>query len=148
MIYKPVYFDLHELVCPDIYKKFGEIAWQFFDARLLATIDIIRQKIGKPIEVNNWKAGGQFDERGFRCIQCSLVQKAISEKRLYVSPHMTGQAIDFDITGLMAEEVRQWLQKNPNILPYPIRLEANVSWVHLDTRDADKGKIYLFNPDV
>jgi hypothetical protein len=65
---------------------------------------------------------------------------------MYVSPHMTGQGVDFDVQGLLAEEVRQWLIKNPNLLPYPIRLEAGVSWVHLDTRDTGIQKVTLFNP--
>ena len=144
MIYKPIYFTIDEIVCPHVYDKFGETAWQFFDQRLLITLDLIRDKIGRPIYVNDWMVHGKFDERGFRCIQCSLVKKAIAEERLYVSPHMTGQGVDFDIQGMMASEVRLWIAKNEKILPYPIRLESNVSWVHLDTRDANKEKVYLF----
>jgi len=147
MIYKPVYFSLDELVCEDIYNKFGEIAWSFFDPRLLITLDLLREKLNKPIFANDWQVHGRFDERGFRCIQCELVKKAIKEKRLYVSPHMTGQGVDFDVEGLVAEEVRQWIIKKQNILPYPIRMEKNVSWLHLDTRDNSEGKkIILFNP--
>ena len=146
MIYKPTHFILEELVCPHVFKKFGDIAWQFFDERLLMTLDIIREKLNKPIFVNNWDQDGKFDERGFRCIQCSLVKKAIKEKRLYVSPHMTGQGMDFDVEGMVASEVRLWLVKNEKILPWPIRLEGNVDWVHLDIRDAEKDKVYIFNP--
>jgi len=146
MKYIPKHFSIDELACPHIYDKFGAVAWQFFDQRILITLDILRDKFNKPIYINDWQVHGRFDERGFRCIQCSLVKKAIKEKRLYVSPHMTGQAADFDVRGLSAEEVRQWIIKNQNLLPYPIRLENGVSWVHLDTRDADKGKVYLFNP--
>lgn len=146
MIYKPEYFELHELMCPHVFKKFGEIAWQFFDERLLITLDILRRKLNKPIFVNNWHEGGNYDERGFRCIQCSLVKKAITEGRLYVSPHMTGQGADYDVQGMVASEVRLWIVKNDRVIPFPIRLEANVDWVHTDTRDADKGKVYVFNP--
>jgi hypothetical protein len=146
MIYEPIYFNLEEIACPHIYHHFGNVAWQFFDSRLLITIDKIRERIGKPVFINNWQEHGQFDERGFRCLQCELVKTAIKENRLYVSPHMTGQAVDFDVQGLVAEEVRQWIIKNANLWPYPIRLEAGVSWVHLDTRDAEKGKVHLFNP--
>lgn len=147
MIYKPQYFSLDELVCPHVYGIFGDIAWQFFDSRLLITIDLLREKFNKPIYVNDWQIHGEFDERGFRCIQCDLVKKAIRYKRLYVSPHMTGQGVDFDVEGLLAEEVRQWIIKNERILPYSIRLERSVNWVHLDTRDNFEGKkIVLFNP--
>ena len=144
MIYKPRHFDLKELACPHIFNKYGEVAWQFFDDKLLMTLDLIRDQLG-PIYVNNWDMGGEFDERGFRCIFCSLVQKAIREATLYVSPHMTGQGADFDVKGMTAASVRLWLIGNPIKLPYPIRLEKNVTWIHLDTRDTGKGKVSLFN---
>jgi hypothetical protein len=144
MIYKPRHFDLKELVCPDIYAKFGQIAWQFFDDKMLMTLDLLRDQLG-PIYVNNWDIKGEFDERGFRCIQCSLVKKAIKDKRLYVSPHMTGQGVDFDVEGMSAGEVRIWILSNQIKLGFPIRLEKNVSWVHLDTRDAGH-KVTLISP--
>jgi hypothetical protein len=146
MIYKPEYFTIDELVCPHVYDKFGDIAWQFFDQRLLITLDLIRERLNKPIFINDWQVHGHIHQSGFRCIQCDLVKKAISEGRLYVSAHMTGQAADFDVEGMLADEVRLWIAKNEKILPYPIRLEAGVSWIHLDTRDAGKEKVYLFNP--
>ncbi len=147
MIHKPEHFSLDEIVCEDIYNHFGEVAWGFFDSRILITIEVLRKQLNKPIYINNWQIHGEFDERGFRCIQCSLVKKAIEEKRLYVSPHMTGQGVDFDVQGMEAEEVRQWIIKNQNILPYPVRLENNVNWVHCDTRDNLTGqKVVLFNP--
>jgi hypothetical protein len=144
MIYKPDYFSLDELVCPEIYKHFGDVAWQFFDSRLLITIDTLRQKLGRRITVNDWQVHGQFTQRGFRCLQCQLVKDAIKTNQLYVSPHMTGQAIDFDVEGMVAEEVRQYIIKNQSLWPYPIRLEADVNWIHMDTRDADNGKVFLF----
>lgn len=146
MIYKPVYFTIDELVCEHVYDRFGEIAWQFFDQRLLISIDLLRERLNKPIFVNDWQVHGEFSQRGLRCTKCQLVASAVMEGRVYCSPHITGQAVDFDVQGLLAEEVRQWIVKNEKILPYPIRLERDVSWVHLDTRDADKGKVYQFNP--
>jgi hypothetical protein len=144
MIYRPRHFDIKELVCPDVYKKFGQIAWQFFDDKMLMTLDLLRDQLG-PIYVNNWDINGQFDERGFRCIQCSLVKKAIKDKRLYVSPHMTGQGVDFDVEGMSAGEVRIWILSNQIKLGFPIRIEKNVTWVHLDSRDGGQ-KVTLINP--
>ena len=145
MIYEPKHFDLQELACPHAYDKYGAAAWQFFSPRLLITLDFLREKLNKPIYVNNWQISGSFDERGFRCIQCDLVKKAIAENRLYVSPHMLGRAIDFDVQSMTSEEVRQWIIQHQSILPYPIRLEKSVNWVHLDVFDANNGKVYLFN---
>jgi hypothetical protein len=63
-----------------------------------------------------------------------------------MSAHCLGKAVDFHVQGLEAEEVRQWILKNKNWWPYHIRLEEDVSWVHLDLYDNDKGeKVYLFN---
>ena len=144
---KLIYFDLKELVCKDVYDFYKDTAWQFFDARLLITIDRMREKLGKPMFVNNWDSGGEFDERGFRCLKCSIVQNKIMSNEMYVSPHMTGQGIDFDVQGLVSSEVREYIIKNKNLWPYPLRLENNVSWIHLDTRDTFTGeKVILFNP--
>lgn len=149
MIYIPEYFDLEELACPHVFKKFGKVTWQFFDPRLLMLLDWLRNSLKRPIFVNSWQIGGNLDERGFRCIKCDLVKNAISENRLYVSPHMTGQAADFDVKGMTPTEVRLWLGKNESKLPFPIRLEKNVDWVHSDVRDATTKpdqKIVYFNP--
>lgn len=139
------HFSIEELVCKDVHDKFGDKAWQFFDPRLIQTIDWIRTRLNKAIFVNSWDNGGKFDERGLRCIQCPLVKDAIAQNRLYMSPHMLGQAVDFDVQGMVAEEVRQWLVKNKASLPHPIRLEKGVTWVHLDVQDTGQ-KVYLFNP--
>ena len=138
------YFKIEEIACPHVYKKLGQAAWSIFDSRLLITIETLRQRINKPIFINNWQNGGEFSQRGFRCLQCDLVKKAIADNNLYISPHMTGQAVDFDVEGLEAEEVRLWIYKNKNIWPYPIRLESGVSWVHLDTRENEADKVYIF----
>jgi hypothetical protein len=153
MKYIPTYFALKELVCPDVFNFYGETAWQFFDDRLLNTLDLVRDKLNKPIFVNNWymhdaerlKAGlPLFDERGLRCLKCSLVQGHIIDGTMYCSPHLRGVAADFDVEGMNASEVRLWLAKNEAILPWPVRLEANVDWVHLDTVDVGKEKVFLF----
>jgi hypothetical protein len=144
MLYKPKHFSIDELTCEHIYDAFGDTAFSFFDPRLLITMDILREAIKKPIYVNSWQVHGEFSQRGFRCIQCDLVKKAIAENKIYVSAHMEGQACDFDIPGMTAEQVRQWIIFSENILPYNIRLESAVGWVHLDVRDGGK-KVTLFN---
>ena len=139
---KPKHFKLHELVCDHIYKKYGEQAWQFIDPRLIITIDTIREQIGKPITINNYKWGGNDTQSGVRCNMCNLVKSKTDKGIVYMSGHQEGQAVDFSVEGMSAEAVRNWLATE--LLPYPIRLEADVSWVHLDVRDAGQ-KIYFFN---
>ncbi len=47
--------------------------------------------------------------------------------------------------GMTASEVRIWLKQHEDRLPYPVRLEDGVDWVHLDCRNAGV-KVYIFNP--
>ena len=174
MIQKPDWFDLDELVCPHVYYKFGEMAWQFFDPRLFVLMDWVRHKLG-PVFINNWyhnhrntdyfkyissKAKANipimradvpdpprdlFDERGLRCNLCDLNLQKTNKGIIYVSPHFLGKAIDFDVMGRTSEEVRQWLVNNKGAIPYPIRLEKNVNWVHMDCEDSGE-KVQLINP--
>lgn len=145
--YRPIYFELEELVCKDVFDFYGQTAWQFFDPRILITIDYLREKINKAIFVNNWKDGGQFTQRGFRCLKCQLNHDATINNKMYCSPHSRGMAIDCDIQGILAEESRQWVIKNKDRLPYPVRLENNVSWLHIDCVQVNNSdKVFLFNP--
>jgi hypothetical protein len=174
MINRPKYFDLDEIVCPHMFYKYGETAWQFFDQKQLILLDWIRSKLG-PIHANNWhyefldsdyireikdlilrKAPitsnllppnpyQLLDERGLRCNLCSLNITKTNKGIIYVSPHFTGQATDYDVKGMTAQEVRQWLLKHQDEIPYPIRLEKGVLWVHQDSRDAGE-KVTLVNP--
>lgn len=142
---KSNYFKIQELVCPETYKKFGEQAWMFIDERLLETLDIVREKIlGKPMVVNNWTAGGGFTQRGLRCNLCQLVRDKTKSGKLYLSAHNFGKAVDATVQGMTAEEARKLIIKNQILLPYPVRLEEGVSWLHLDVYDAGKGKVSLF----
>jgi len=143
-IYSP-YFNLQELVCPHVFQKYGLFAWNFFDPRLVQLTNVIREKIGKAVYVNNWADGGVYNERGLRCIQCSLVKIKIEANELYMSGHLLGKANDFDVEGLVPQEVREWLIKHKSLWPYNFRLEDKVSWVHLDLYNNTDNKIILFN---
>jgi hypothetical protein len=174
MVNKPRHFDLDEIVCPHMFYKYGEVAWQFFDPRQLILLDWIREKLG-PMYANNWhykyrdcdyitevsnyiKKGialypamaadapyDLLDERGLRCNLCTITRQKSNKGIVYVSPHLTGQGTDYDVENMQAEEVRQWLIQHQAELPFPIRLEKGVSWVHQDCRDAGD-KVTLVNP--
>lgn len=128
------YFDIRELVCPHVYDKFREYAWNFFDPRLLDVMLVIREKLGKPIYVNNWDMGGSFSQRGLRSNISPLVKEKTALEKLYMSPHLQGMGLDFDVKGMTAEEVRKWIVNNKILLPHAVRLESDVNWVHLDVR--------------
>lgn len=138
------YFKAYELVDKEVYDKFGEDSLRFFDTRLLETLDWIREELGLPIYINNWKnwkGGIFFDERGLRHNRSDLVKP---KKRIYLSGHVLGKAADFDVKGMTAQEVRDWLELNKERLPYPIRIEVGVNWVHIDVATLGKEKLEKF----
>lgn len=136
------YFDIKELVCPHIYEKFGEKAWDQIDVRLLETLLFIRSEIGLPMTVNTYPKG-RLTQRGMRCNMCDMVR---AKTKAYLSAHLFGQGVDFNLNGMNAESTRQWIIDNKERLPHPIRLEIgdNVTWVHLDIRNETDNKIVYF----
>ena len=118
-------FNIKEFVCPHVYERFGEAAWNYFDIRLLETILWIRKTLGKPMTINNWSAGKT--QRGLRCNLCQMVK---DKDRAYLSAHVLGQGIDFDVKGMEAADVRQWLKK----MLYLCGLFVSVRGVH-NTRE-------------
>lgn len=140
------YFDLEELVCPHVFQKYGKFAWNFLDIRAVITLNTIRDRIGKPIFVNNWQEHGNFSQRGLRCPQCYIPKGFISQNILYMSAHTLGKGYDFEVQGLLGEEVRTWIKSHQGWWPYPVRLEKATSWIHCDTMNDKEGiKVYEFN---
>lgn len=140
-------FSTQELVCPHIYERFGDVALQYFDIRLLETLLWIRKNIGLPMTVNTWSFGGNLSQRGLRCNMCEMVK---GKTQAYLSSHILGQGIDFNVNGVDAADVRKWLDECQKQLPYPIRLERmhdgkEITWVHLDVRNETPYKIVYFN---
>ena len=125
-------FNIKELVCQHCYNKFKESAWQFLSTELLSILYILRYVIfNKPITVNTWHKGGSFTQRGLRCNMCQLVK---DKKQVYISAHILGNAIDFNVEGLTSKEVNQVIRDNADKFEYPIRLESNTNgWSHVDT---------------
>ena len=146
MAIKAKHFNISELVCNHVFSKYGETSWQFLDPRLIITLDFIREEFNRPIEINNYYRGGHDTQSGLRCNLCTLVKEKTDAGKVYMSGHIEGQAADFSVEGMRAEEVRTWLKQHEDRLPYPIRLEAGVNWVHLDVRQVGNNKVYIFNP--
>lgn len=138
------YFEITELVDQEVYAIHGDRAWKFFDTDLLKALLLIRTGLGKPITINT--SGAQ--QRGLRHNKSSRVR---SKKSIYLSAHMMGKAIDFDVRGMSAEDVRIWIKKHFYLFDFKIRLEHKIkgkpiSWVHLDVIDEEQNeKVYLFN---
>lgn len=81
------YFSITELVCPDVYKRFNERAWQFFTTDALYGLLLLRETIlCRPMYLNNYKKG--ITQRGLRCNLCALVK---GKATVYLSQHCFDQ---------------------------------------------------------
>jgi len=136
-VYRPKNFILEEFVSKEIFKKYGERAWQFLDERMTENVQAIRDYYGVPVTANNWKWGGQFQYRGF---------DAYEFRKTYVSQHHAGRACDLDVQGKTAQQVRDDIVSGRLVLPHPnVWIEDNVNWNHMDVRFSEVEGVYQFN---
>lgn len=142
---KAKHFKIYELVGKRVYSKYGESAWKFIDPKLIDNIDWLRDSLNKKITANTWFWGGRFSQRGLRHNLSAITVKKTLKKSIYLSAHIFGKALDFDVEGMTAKEVRNYIIKHKKELPHPCRLEDGVSWVHMDVIDTGK-KVYVFKP--
>lgn len=84
--YKPVYFQVWELVPKDTYLKYGGNSFMFFNPNALRMIDDLREFLDVPLIINNWKEGGTYEFSGLRPKSCSVGAE--------YSQHRLGQAFD------------------------------------------------------
>lgn len=135
------FFTIQDLVCNHTHQRFGDKSWQFLQTELLHTILVVRRDIVKaPMLINH---SGKF-QRGLRCNLCKLVRDKTTNNEIYLSSHVNGAGCDSDSKGLTAEQVRVLIKKNEHLLPYPIRLEKSVSWLHLDVYDDGSGQMITY----
>lgn len=145
--YIPKFFQLYELMPPELYtydmmisEEARERAFaQYFDQKLLITIDIIRGEIIKaPLICNTWFQDGNRKNCGLRSEGCMV--------GALKSQHKLGKAVDLICRDYTGEQMRKMIKENEHLLPYPIRIEEGVNWLHVDVKDMDyKGKkIYWF----
>jgi hypothetical protein len=128
------FFKVSELVCPHTLKKWGEDSWQFLDTAYLADLLVVRRDILKaPMTANTSKN----TQRGLRCNRCNMVRMKTS---VYLSAHVLGKAGDFVVSGMTASQAIKKIAENADLLPYPLRLELDVEWLHMDVRSNDKSK--------
>ena len=143
---KSKHFKIYELVSPRVYDAFGEKAWMFIDPRLIATLDILRDAFGRPITINDWAWKGVLTQRGLRENVCDIVTSKTIQDQLYLSAHSLGMGADFDVDGYTGQYIRDQIKLLSSSLPYPIRLENDVPWIHMDVMTYNQDdNIYFFN---
>lgn len=141
MLYKCKYFQLKELISPDVYNKYKDFAWYFFDVDTLIDLDTIREKHGMPIYINNWFNGGNLRNCGFR-------SNLYENSKLYCSPHLFGRAFDLHSANnrkLYADVVE--LHKAGKLKAIK-RIESpkttKYGWIHIDSLNTNTKELVIF----
>lgn len=104
------HFKVKEFACKD---------WSqavFIDSYLVEVLDILREKVGKPVIINS----------GYRTPEWNT--KCGGAKYSY---HMRGMAADIRIDGMKPKEIAKKLNE---IVPYECGIIVYDSWVHFDVR--------------
>lgn len=138
-MYKCKYFGIKELVSKQMYKKFGETAWMFFDPEVKEDLDTIREANGAGIIINNWATGGSLSQCGLRCNLDPLV---LAKTTIYCSAHCMGKGFDLHdslgrnvrLHGLVVDLIKQ---KKLKAFRRVEALNSTPGWVHVDTFDSD-----------
>ena len=136
------YFDKQELLSKHVYESGG--GYELLHHDLQKLVVWIRESLGRPMFANSWAIGGQFSQRGYRTNEDPVCKV---QKFATGSAHFKGKALDFDVKGMTAEQVRKWLHDNQESAPVRFRVEKGVNWVHVDVMPHKASdKAYFFNP--
>ena len=149
------YFETYEIASPYVCntKQPSEI-YALFDDKLQDLIVWAREGIGRAFYANNWRVHEKlkqsnpglvkFSQRGYRTNDDPVCK---AQKFVPGSAHFKGMALDFDVKGMTAEQVRKWLYENQEDAPVRFRVEKGVNWVHVDVMPHKASdKAYFFNP--
>lgn len=137
---KSEYFKLYELLPKELYYD-EESGWDWIDSRLIATLDWLRKETGVPLIVNNWKWGGKRNFCGAR-IPASADFSYGSRHTLRTDRKV--MAADIISTKMSAAQMRNLIRRKKNELPYPVRIERYVSWLHIDVDNPGLVQVYEF----
>lgn len=142
---KNKYFKIQEFVSKPVYDKYGDKCWEFLNPKIISFINILREDLGKPITINDWLWGGQFQQRGLRANKDPMV---VSKKDFYLSQHCLGNALDFNVKGMTTKEVQEYIVKNydkyKNYITRMESLESSPTWVHIDCSNTNKDRLIIF----
>ena len=125
------YFDVRELVDANTFKALSVNAAWLIDPKIVRVLDLLREKLGAPVVVNNWHTGGPFKSSGFR---------SMSDKTGAIfSQHRRGCAADVKVSGKTPNEILFVI--NANFQEFKAAglttiedVKFTPTWLHLDCR--------------
>ncbi len=137
------FFKTQEFVPKETYTKFEENSNWFVDPRIRKLANFVRVYFGRPVTINNWLWGGQFNESGFR--------EPTSTTGANLSQHRFGRAIDIKVSGMTPKQVYDAILLNEKVfMEQGLTCMENIAftptWVHLDVRNTGLNKILIVNP--
>jgi hypothetical protein len=127
-MYTCKFFEIEELVHPQVFQDRGYKAWMLLDKGLLMAIDRLRERFG-PMIINNWKFGGERKWSGLRNPDCPDYSQ--------YSQHTFGRAFDILFTETSVDDVRRYILNHEDEFPEIGGVELNTSWLHIDGRNAE-----------
>jgi hypothetical protein len=109
----------------------GETDINKIDLRLIEVAQWVRDTLAKPVTINNYATGGQYNESGLRSLTTTTGAKR--------SAHKEGKAIDVKVKDMTAKEVYEFCLANSDTL-YAMGIREiedqrfTATWTHLSTR--------------
>jgi len=134
-------FDIREFVPKNVYAIYGDNSLWFVDNRIIQFCQWLRDFIKKPVTINNWHLGGQYNESCFRIPETPTGAK--------LSQHRQGRAVDIKVDGFSPDQVRDVIRKNFDLLSvnYGISVieKDTPTWTHVDCRFTGLSKLLEVN---
>ncbi|MDX8337486.1 hypothetical protein [Candidatus Cetobacterium colombiensis] len=148
-MYRCKYFKAIELVSPSVYKIHGDAAIKYISTDILIFLDTLREDLKVPILINRPKVG--ITQRGLRTTLDEIVKDNVKRDRLYLSAHVLGRAVDFEVPGKDMKEISSLIINNRERYNTITRMEnPNITlkkgYIHVDNIATGKKGIYIFNP--
>ena len=129
------YFDIREFVDERTWKILGVKAACLIDPAIIRVADLLRQKTGQPVTVNNWS----FAKPGETVYKASGYRAIWEKVGGQLSQHRCGRAADFKVRGMRPAQVFALIMANQAEfeaagLTTVEALEFTRTWLHLDVR--------------
>lgn len=133
------YFQLRELVPPQIYQQFGNRSWWFLDHEAVMMVNAIRELLNIPLIVNNH----HYNLSGYRVPDTPTGS--------YLSQHKRGAAFDIKSASMTAAGIYQFIFDNEQELmdiglTTVEDIASTPTWVHVDCRWTGLSNILIVKP--
>ena len=129
------WFDVREYVDAKTFNALGVKAAWLVDPRIVRVCDLIREKSGLPVTLNNWhfRKPGQslYDSSGFRAVWDNTGGK--------LSQHRCGRAADVKVQGWTPAQTQKLILDNKDeFMAAGLTTMENIAftptWLHVDCR--------------